>query len=192
MAGCRTLWYSCLGNNFCLFRVQISVGSLLFSPLPHSTKGANKLWIRWNKRNSPMSDGGGEEQAPENVRPLEPSGSYTFNRNYYHQEAIYLRWVQGRHGETLTWWANSYESQKKRGLHRQSWISLQSRWQNHAWCIFLILNELGLWGSTDISWEPPWSWTLWLVVQCSKNFPSCPHSTCIHNILFKWFYFASA
>lgn len=34
-----------------------------------------------------MSDGGGEEQAPENVRPLEPSGSYTFNRNYYHQEA---------------------------------------------------------------------------------------------------------
>lgn len=38
-----------------------------------------------------MSDGGGEEQAPENVRPLEPSGSYTFNRNYYHQEAIYLR-----------------------------------------------------------------------------------------------------
>lgn len=43
MAGCRTLWLSCLGNNFCLFWVQFSVGLLLFSPLPHSARGAKKL-----------------------------------------------------------------------------------------------------------------------------------------------------
>lgn len=79
LAGCRTLWCGCLGNNFCLLQVQMSVGSLLFSPLPHSTRGANKLWIRRNKGSGPVSvrrrgRAGKEASGKTSVGPWEPIG----------------------------------------------------------------------------------------------------------------------